>query len=249
MTTDAHWGIRILVGAVVGALLFGLVPAISKWIGERESRDHHPQDQVNATIPTPLLAAQIDELKAVNELVCGKEEYELDKVFDLDRLARFNARLMANWTIPGIIPADQMAETDAFFKGGQGQISLKYVKPVVTRNGVEIREDNPRARLNLTPKYVANLALLKKYEMSAILPEDVREALKELDVLVNDDTSLIFDVANDLYNADPDDLYYNEYVNSPHFGVFTSEYARRFKPLKPSADKVATAIRKYLQIN
>ncbi len=53
MTTNAHWGVRAFAGAIIGAMLFALVPAAFHWLSDRANAAPPQQNKTNEALLRP----------------------------------------------------------------------------------------------------------------------------------------------------------------------------------------------------
>jgi hypothetical protein len=148
----------------------------------------------------------------------------------------------------GLSP-DETKEIDKFFAGGQAQIDIRYAKLSNVNNAAHYeRIPGKFGLINLSKKYAENLKRLNEFVASAMIPDDVAKALANFRDTVTADTSLIFDVINDCFQANPNQVFQNETYGAPLYGAVTGAYAVRFLPLRPKANAVNAAIRKYLGV-
>jgi len=200
-------------------------------------------------IPASLYAAQLAELREIDAFIGNKDEMELRQTFDLPNMIRFNT-LMAKGRlfVWGLTP-EEGKKVDEFFAGGKAQIDIRYAKVTSVNNAAQYEPIPGKFGLmNLSKKYADNLKRLNEYVASATIPDDVKKALTDFRDTIVADTSLIFDVINGCFQENSAQVIQNDTYGAQFYGSVTGAYAGRFLALRPKADVVSAAIRKYLGV-
>jgi hypothetical protein len=202
-------------------------------------------------IPAPLLTAQLIELKNIDEFLGSREEADLRQTFDLPQIFYLNVLIWKKWANPSSITTEQSKKIDNFVKTGTGLIDKRSVRVGSTEGGGGVIEPIPGKlwSLHISVKFNAAIERLRRYETNAMVPSDVRAALKDFDTIVANNIDLIFTVMNERYAENHDSLLHDDDSSSKLFGAVSSPYWKQFTPLRPSAEKINSAIRKYLKID
>ncbi len=199
------------------------------------------------TIPEPLLASQLDELRELQGFLGGKEESELWELFDLHNITRFNIRRARAVIDSGALTPNDTSEIDAFFKEGQAILSANYCKVTRTAGGFTTEPvPGKLGILNLSKKYVINRRMLAKFQSSPQLPLAITNAIKDLDQAVADNAQLLLDVINQKLAENPARILREEDGGSPLFGATSGAFLDKCVRLKPKQTKVMSEIRRYL---
>lgn len=117
--------------------------------------------------PNVLLASQIQELKALQDFIGGKDEDELWQLFDLQLIMTFNIRRARTSLRPDALSSEEAAEIDAFFKDGKANLDIRYC--TLTRTAGGFRYEPIQGKLgilNLSQKHVTNRKTLAKFQSS-----------------------------------------------------------------------------------
>lgn len=234
----------------LGLVSLALMAAAITW-GMSISPDKKDVSVVSEPIPEPLYAAQLGELREIDAFLGRKDEMGLRETFDFPRMFKFDVRMAQNQLIPGSVSPDKLRAIDVFFAGGKGQIDARFAKVSRTEaDGIHYEAIPGRiGLLNLSKTYAASLSKLDEFIASATTPSDVKDALTEFRAAIVDDTTLMFDVINERFSENAQFLQHDDDYGSPLYGAVTNNYAQRFVQLRPKADKVTAAIRRYLKVN
>lgn len=192
-----------------------------------------------------VLKAQLKELKKLDKFVVRKGEVELRSTFDLTDMVRFNVRDQARR-----LTGKPEPEVDQYFADGGSRISL--TKVVVNRETPEtIAQINPIPghiwSINITAKYVKNRDKLGRFINSSQLPSSVTDAVKKLDEAVERNSSLLLDIMDERFRANRKNITEHEDTTSSRCGGINNAYWSQFENLKPFADQIGGAVRKFMK--
>ena len=204
---------------------------------------HAPQEY------SPLYEAQLEELREIDNFIGKKDETELRTTFDFPDMLKFNIRFAKAKLISGSVSNAQLAEMDAFFAGGRANINTKYAK-LTPQEHTAFYEPIPGkfGLLNISHTHVKNFTRLTELEASSMLPTDVKTVLHTFTEAIIKNVDLMFEVINERFSANQNNLLQTDEYGSPRYGAVTTEYARKFNSLRPKAEMVSLAIRKHLGV-
>lgn len=238
ITTDQPWEIRGIVGALMGAALFVLVPGVLHWLAER--------DRVPAPSPQ-VVGAQLQEIQEIDNFIGKKNEYDLRQTFDM---LEYN-RIFAIWEVAPqeVLPA-QMQRVNEVLNGqmtwvkkyahiGQGQGGAIYAEPILGKIPA----------IRRSTKYDEAVNRLEQYETSALTPQDLKVALHEFAATIKGNIELMADVFNELWEKNQNILIKNDDPQTPYAGAVEATFWSRFGQLRPRADKISDVMRKYLSVD
>ncbi len=198
---------------------------------------------------TGLRNSQLKELQQIDEFISRKDEIELRETFDFPKILKYNIRMAKIGLAPALVSKSESDEMNAFFKGGQGRLDLRYVHVSSVNNRAQVDWIPGKIGvLNTSAKYNENRRLLTEYLSSAQLPSDVGVALKDFDTAVEDNSVLMIGSLNDSLASDPRIIVYDDTYSSNWYGSASGLYWQRFIPLKPKADAIRSAIRAALGV-
>ena len=208
------------------------------------------RQQLNEPGPPALPGPVLDQLTKLDEFVGRKDEYALDNLFDLSNLEKINIRMQRD----RILQYRKTGKTDFDITryGGNVGLMLSFEIGKVEKFGGGVRY-NPNSRevafIVLTPTYNENKAKLEAFKNSALLPEDVKRAVSDLNLTVQSNASGLIDVLNNAYHKSPD--YFLRYDDSSDreywLRIDEMYFQARFIPLKPRAEAVSEAIARSLK--
>ena len=203
----------------------------------------------NARNPGPSDAAQLEQMREIDIFIGTKDENELRQTFDLQNMIKYNTLMAKGQLFPGSLSPKEGKEIDDFFAGGQAQIDVRYAKLTNVNNAARYeRIPGKFGLINLSKKYAESLRRLNEFVASAMIPDDAKKALSDFRDTLVADTSLIFDVINDCFQTNPNQVFQNDTYGAPFYGSVVGAYAVRFLPLRTKADAVSSAIRKHLGV-
>ena len=251
------WSATAKVVAVIGGIAFLALTGLLIWFFRPNTVVLPKQD---LSPPVPLLAEQVQELKAIDNFVGAPDEGSLRDTFDLPRMARMNILVAQDWAIKNskekqryLLAKAKSKAMDAFAKRATISIDNRLLTISPPAPGSIVRHAQLSADyfccLYRSPEHIAALQRLRRYEASATLPNDVRAALVQFDSTVDLDAGLIPTVINEYYLRNHDLLIHDDDQKSLYFGQVTAAYWNRIIPLRPRAAEISTAIRRYLKVN
>src|ERR1700731_4829806 len=162
--------VAVAAAIVTGTIwLFGIIgfPSSKSFLAEakHDEKTAQPQSSVTRKIPDVLLASQIQELRALQDFLGGKDEGELWELFDLPGIVHFNIRRAKASIRSDALTQEEAAEVDAFFKGGKANLDIRYCTVVRTAGGFHYEPIQGKLGiLNLSRKYVTNRQTLAKFQ-------------------------------------------------------------------------------------
>lgn len=245
--------------AAVACILGGLRIALN-WTKRREtaaitaptrSVDKVDGKETQPPISPVLLESQIRDLQFLNEFIAQKDELGIRETFDLPELLKYNLKFARLKLIPESYSTESSAEIDKFFKGGQARIDIRYATLFRAAGTGAVRYEPIPGKfgiLNLSSKFVTNFATLQRYESTSLLPSDVITTVKKLRETIDEDLTLMFVVINERFAHDKNNLLFEDDYSSPYYGATSAVYWERFKQLRPIAEQLTVAMRKYLGI-
>lgn len=226
--------VRASINAAVAAIVVGGVTVAWGWLDKKQN-----PDTAKTEVPAPLYAAQLEQLIEIDAFIGNKDETRLRETFDLPDMIKFNILKAKGQLFTWGLTDEEAKTLNEFFAGGQAQIDTRYAKLSNVNNAAKYEEIPGKFGLiNLSKKYVENLKRLNELIASATIPDDVKKALTDFRDTVTADTTLMFDVINDCFQANPAQLLQNEAYGQPFYGSVTGAYATRFALLRPKADLI-----------
>ncbi len=196
-------------------------------------------------LPEPVLTAQLQELKQLQDFIGGKDEGELWALFDLPNITYFNLK-RAKGSL-NALSAPEAAQVNEFFKDGTAILDSRYCKVDRTAGGFHYEEvPGKLGTLNLSSKFISSRQTLAKFQASPQLPATVRNAVKELDSAVYSNAQMLLDVINDELAKHPNNVLLEDDGTSPMFGAVSGAFLDKRIWLKPKQEAVISAIEAYL---
>ena len=126
-------------------------------------------------------------------------------------------------------------------------MDLRFVKAATVNNRLDAEWLPGRIGLLNTPiKYIDSRRRLNEFKSSAQVPQDVVDALKEFDDLVERNTVLMFDSINENLATDPRYIIEDEQVGSKFYGSARGAYWSKFGYLNPKAEIIRLRLRDHL---
>jgi hypothetical protein len=258
LITECSWQIRIIVGAVVGAFLFGVLPPSLKWISDKSIRKDGsneiaaslPEQPIAApdAIPPSLYEEQLRELREIEEFIGKKDENELRETFDLPTILKFNIKFDRR-DLVRLIDKSESNEIDRVFSGGQARLDVRYANISNVNNTAHVEWIPGKIGvINTTAKYVESRKRLNGFILSAKLPSNVVNALKGLDDMIERDLTMMVESLNDRLSDNKDNIIQEFNQSSVFYGGTSGYYWTRFSNLRPEAERISKAIREYLKI-
>jgi hypothetical protein len=193
-----------------------------------------------------LLEAQLTELREVEDFVARKSEGELRDTFALVETLNWNVRMIRVRMTGNPDPS-----VDQFFEGGQSRLNTSRVnmKKRVDDGAMSFELIPGRVGvLNVPVKYVESRRTLARFASSPRLPSDVIAGLKRLDDAIEENSLAMMDVLDEAVQADRNRILNYGKGGAPQYAWINNTYWHRFRNLKPLADDIGGAIRKYLRV-
>ncbi len=234
--------VRCVTGLGFGVIVFCLWPGTIRYITHRQ--DVASKSSVNVT----MTIAQIQELQRVTELLGGKDEYALEQTFDFHGYVKFGLLRAKQVVDPDKVSKAQSDEMEQYFQNWIAAV----MNPSLTRI-TQVNEGVPRVEpqpgvpfiFRLPRAYSLAKAQLLPFETSPEMPKDIQEAIKDFDRTLDENAHLLITVVHEKLTQDKNNIILEDDPNSPYLGVTLTAYWKRFSPLKPKADAVLAAIRKF----
>jgi hypothetical protein len=234
--------------AACAAIALTYMLAVVKTHEQEESK----KEVAKATMPEPhplVFQAQFAEMRRLEGFFGGKDENDLRELFDLNRIIKKNIEVQnirINYIRSGI-------EKEFFYSNytdnGSFIMWAKEGKYTVGPNGVHV-DAGPLDVLYLvtTNTFQTAQRQIVEFENSALIPEQVKGEIRAFKKIVGEDAELMMRVMDEKMHQDQN--YFLRYLDmgGPFHGVIMNEYATRFMPLKPAADRILSAIAKNLKI-
>jgi hypothetical protein len=202
-------------------------------------------------VPEALLATQLQELKDLQNFIGNKDENELQDLFAFRDTLYFNIELAKQRMEPSQVPASESQAIDRYFAGGNARIDLRYVAVGRDAAGTVVVNMIPGkiGIINTSKQFALNRAKLFTFESSLDLPSEIRNSVRDFDKTLDDNMALMLVVMNEQFAGDPNSIIEDETKNSPLWGVIENAYFKKFIALRPKADNVVDAIRRYLKVS
>jgi hypothetical protein len=200
-------------------------------------------------VPEALFDSQVQELNKLNDFVGGKVEYGLDQMFDFPHILSFAIRTARSRLAPQMFSSPELAEIHRQLYSNDAEVDIRFGQPR-SANGTYRFDPNPKqlAVIALSPQYFSAKKQLTSFEAEALLPSNIQNAVADLDRTVSQNATLLFDVLNEEMQRDPNAILFNDDPSSPYSGAAENAYYRAFHRLKPKADAIVEAIRRYLKV-
>jgi hypothetical protein len=240
--TEEEILVRLVIGLILGAVVFCVWPFTILYIADRDKITL--QSKQNPAVTT----AQIQELQHVTQLLGGKDEYQLRGLFDFEGYVKHGLLRAKQIIDPSKVPAAQAAELDRYYAGWIEAAMNPSLANITQLNGgtprIEPRPGVPFVFI-LPRQYSLAKQQLLPFETSPQMPTDIQDAIKDFDKTLDDNAHLLIQVVNEKYSQDKNNILFDDDPNSPYLGATFNTYWSRFVPLKPKADTVLEAIRKF----
>lgn len=239
--------VRSLAGVGFAVIFWTIGLAIHHHAGAHPAR----ASVVLKELPNELFDVQLRELTQVADLIGGQDERHLRQEFQLADIFDHNVMQLAGFASPERETPEQGMEVDRFFAGGNTRFDFRFMRTATATNGgVTIFPVAGKiGAINLSRQNVYAKGLLRYFESSATIPTSVRDAIRQFDATLDKDERLMFDVLNEKYAENPNNLYLNFDRSSGYFHTIDNDYIHRLIPLKPASEEVVASIRAYLKTN
>jgi hypothetical protein len=198
-----------------------------------------------------MSAAQMQEIKQVDEFIAGRDENDLRQEFGLPEMKETNIQMIA--TIVGHSKKGERFDPSPYFAGKDVYLRIDLAEGHIRHYGGSIVYDYPdanRVYLLLQPaQYSLGMKKLLKFETSSELPAPIIKAVKDFHDAVSKNTDKLVNVLNDAIKKDPDYyLRYNDFSSPAYFHQLDNMWFDGFIQLRPKADKIRDAIRQFLGV-
>ena len=209
--------------------------------------------QSRLKLPAPsesVLSQEVTTVKELNDLLGDEREMQLDDVFDIRGILENNLLFEANKLSKFTLRQDQTSQVDAFMKGSQISINLRYFRMTGQRNEIPNLQPLPGTAggIYISKKYQDNTEKLRLISISPFLPEDLRAPTNALIHAIEDDIDLMMKVVTDYLQRYGPNILANEVdYNSKNFQIITHAYLTQIDPLAPKAAKIREACRSFLE--
>ena len=200
-----------------------------------------------ATIQTHKIQGEQDKEQAalftsIDEFILRKDEIALRETFDIPTVTKdaiLEAKIELTPQFASQIDKDTVARD---MIDGKNVFFYRYIRvdgtqisPMPGKSGI----------LHLTPKAVSAKEKLKSFYSSALVPADVAEPLRGLEKALSDDQELLMDTINEAYATNPSSISNAFDCPKEDCNTVVDKFYPRYIQLRPKAEAVTDAIRKY----
>ncbi len=197
-------------------------------------------------------AAQMDAIKDIDRLILSRDETMLRQAFGFPKMMENNIRMNI-----AIVRHFKQAENDTLdlrpYLGTDWMINSELADGHVRRYGGGFQYDPPDGNrvylLALPNEYTLGKKVLFKFQNSSELPTPILRAIKDLDEAVYKNADDLMHVLNTALKKDSDYyLRYDDQTSPEYFHQIDAMWLNHFVQLRPKADKIRDAIRKYVGV-
>jgi hypothetical protein len=215
---------------------------------------HYNQESPRPEQPKPLapvVESQLREITRIEEFITRKDEWSLRVTFDLPDNMKYAILGIRHSLDKTTATPESVEELKKFSEGGRGIMDKRFMMPLGRDFRGTIMTGKPGCfwAINLSKKHVDARTTLSGFCASTQLPSSIIEPLKALDAAADDNVNLILATVNEHLALDKRFVLEADTITSPYVGKITTTYGARFIRLRPKADDIATAIRKYLGVS
>ena len=198
-----------------------------------------------------VLQHQSGEIRELSNFF-EKDESELWVAFDLYPMLEKNIGIQ-NVRIYDRLSGHPKAFSYYNFTEGAGNALIALAvsgKYHTTPSGVSFDEGPHDALyLVLTQKYLDATKFIEKFQKSNVMPSSLIVSLSDFEKLIGKNVESMMIIINSRMNESDDYiLEYND-VDSKYYKVIHNDFAEKFIPLRPGAEKIVIEIRKYSHID
>ncbi|MGB9426797.1 MAG: hypothetical protein WCB09_10260, partial [Methylocella sp.] len=209
-------------------------------------RDHQKENaKATRSEPHPLVVQeQFAEMKELKDFLNGNDEMGIRMLFDIPHMLTRNIEILNIKII--FIRAGKWEEFQYYnySEGDREMVMLaKEGHYSIGQSGVHIEaEAHDVLFIVTTAKYQQSIKMFTKFINSTLILESVKKEVIALAEIINLNVKSIINLLNEKMHQNEE--YFLQYMNmnSQFYGVIVSEYARKINPLKPSVDRVLSAI-------
>jgi hypothetical protein len=197
-----------------------------------------------------VFQAQFEEIKRVESFFGGKDEMELRNIFDLPKILTKNIDTQ-NIRMDFIkLGKEKEFLYNNYSDNGSFLFLAKEGHFTTGPSGVHV-DAGPKDVLFLvtTEKFQMAKKQLTGFMNSALIPESIKNGVSAFDKVINDDTEIMTRILDDKMHQDENFFIHYMDIGSPFYGVIVSEYAKRIVHLKPTSDRILSAISASLNIS
>jgi hypothetical protein len=228
---------------VTASIFIGAVSTIFEY-----QKEHAPTDITSVAIAS-LSDAQIGEIKKLEDFISGKDEMNLREVFDFSTIIRINMHYALAY-IGGKLTKEDQEEVDRNINGNEMITdSSRYWDPRSSKTNGMILMPGVVPGVVTTKKYNEAINTLKRFEQSALLPEEIRKRVGALRQTVADDMMLWLAVVNQKLAEDKRYILFQDDFQHGFGGKLNNAFADSFIPLEPKRDEIISEIRRYLGVH
>lgn len=228
-------------------LAFGFVTITSMMLGVNIL----VKQQVSAVPPVidrPTVTAQAKPvLEDIDDFIASKDENGLREQFDFPDMLKYNILYARRNLFPKLVSLHQSEDIDRYFTGGQARIDTRYAKVSNVNNRADVEWIPGRIGvISTSAKYNTSRHHLAELYSSASTPAPVANALKDLDDVVEKNSTWMIESLNDSLSTDPRYISENDTAGSRFYGSASGAYWTKFTPLSSKGDTVRISLRVYL---
>jgi hypothetical protein len=232
--------------------LAGTAIGIALFIGFGAAFLFEPTFQSNGETTKPihesLFNAQLQQVLSLQNFIGGKDEIDLRNLFDLIEVVNLN--LLHNKFLI-LKKTDELSAIDARFAGGEDAMfpeAYIVTQDPKTLKTTGILKPGWIGVLKKTKKYDDNKRELEQYTSSMQMPSEILDKVRIFHFSILASIKTIFDVLNQWYKEDSNYVAQFDNVNSRYGSVIQNNIWKQIN-LKPLADDIVAATRKYLNVN
>lgn len=196
-------------------------------------------DEVFKEQPTPLSVSQAAALNEIYGWIGSQNENSLQSIFDFKEILNKNIDLITTNRGPWV--GQTKISTPVVVYYGKARFGFnKYGQGVGQFDRSEI------TIIATTNRYMTSMNRLTGYCDAALLPYDVRVAIRGLYLAVSGNLTFMRYILQRALNDDPDRIFKARSKKSPYFLGLQNIYFARMRPLLPEVEKLNRAIRNHL---
>lgn len=214
---------------------------------------HYNKEPVSHEQPKPsaqVVEAQLREITRIEEFLTRKDEWSLRETFDFPNIIKYAVLGIGHSLDKTTATPESVEEWQGFSLGGRGIIDNRFTMSLGRDVRGTIMTGKPGCfyAINLSKKHVEARATLSGLCASSQLPSSIIETLKAFDAAVEENVSIVLATINEHLAMDKRFVLEADIVTSPYVGKINATYWARFVRLRPKADDIASATRKYLDV-
>lgn len=246
---DTAWGmLKFSKTALMVSLVAVCYSACAIWISQPN------ETEGKGLIQGAPLTIQMEEIKDLDQFFVRNDELELAKQFGFVAMKERNILMVRDRIIAFRKTGDKynFDVTPYQFKGGEVLLETSELKTNrISQGGVGVGPlPADRVFLIMLPsEYVEGRRKLSQYEKSPELPTAIVTAVKDFDLAVERNASILRGVLDDALKENPDNFLFHDDAGSAYWLRIDALYREKFILLSPKADAVRTAIRQFLGVN